>query len=492
MGNGPFDTYIIARMVPKTKIVCTLGPASQSPEVLDALVAAGMDVARVNFSHGTPESNRRLIRDARLAAQRAGRNLAILQDLAGPKIRIGELPAEGVRLAAGDHVRLAADGGFDPRGPVLPLPHPRVLAEVPEGALLRLDDGRLELVVERRTGEGLDCRVVSGGLLESRKGVSFPGLSLPERAPTAKDLADLAVGLEEGVDFAALSFVQDGEDLRALARAAGGAPVKLVAKLERGVALDNLADILEASDAVMVARGDLGVETDLAMIPVHQKLIIREANRRCRPVITATQMLESMMRQPLPTRAEVTDVANAIYDGTDAVMLSGETAVGQRPVETLVMMRRIADAVEANLGVDRGWLPSQSEASGPAEAVAQAAWATAERLGARLILAQTLTGRTARLISRYRPRTPVVAVTPRESTRRCLALVWGIHALCLPGLERDFQQTTSRARRLLAEQGLARDGDLLVVLAGMPAGGHTNVLKVEELGAATATATATP
>jgi len=242
-------------MIPKTKIVCTLGPASQSPETLAALVAAGMDVARVNFSHGTPESNRRLIREARLAGLRAGRNLAILQDLSGPKIRIGELPAEGVRLSAGESVRLAAD--FDPRGPVLPLPHPAVLAEVPEGARLLLDDGRLELLVERRTGEGLECRVVTGGLLESRKGVSFPGLSLSERAPTSKDLADLALGLEEEVDFAALSFVQDGQDMLALARAAGSSPVKLVAKLERGVALDNLSSILENSDAVMVARGDL-------------------------------------------------------------------------------------------------------------------------------------------------------------------------------------------------------------------------------------------
>jgi pyruvate kinase len=485
MGKIPASTYNIARMMPKTKIVCTLGPASQSPETLAALVEAGMDVARVNFSHGTPESSRRLIREARLAGQQAGRNLAILQDLAGPKIRIGELPGEGIQLAPGELVRLAPDSGFDPRGPVLPLPHPGVLAEVPEGARLRLDDGKLELLVERRSGEGLECRVVTGGRLESRKGVSFPGLRLSERAPTAKDLADLALGLEEEVDFVALSFVQDGEDLRALARAAGGAPVQLVAKLERGVALDNLADILENSDAVMVARGDLGVETDLAMIPVHQKLIIREANRWGKPVITATQMLESMMRQPLPSRAEVTDVANAIYDGTDAVMLSGETAVGQHPVETLAMMRRIADAVEANLGLDRGWLPSETEADGPAEAVARAACGTAERLDARLILAQTLTGRTARLISRYRPRTPVVAVTPRETTRRSLALVWGVHALCLASIERDFQVTTSRAKRLLAERGLARAGDLLVVLAGMPAGGHTNVLKVEELGAAT-------
>jgi pyruvate kinase len=227
------------------------------------------------------------------------------------------------------------------------------------------------------------------------------------------------------------------------------------------------------------------VETDLAMIPVHQKLIIREANRRGRPVITATQMLESMMHQMLPSRAEVTDVANAIYDGTDAVMLSGETAVGQRPVETLAMMRRIADAVEANLGLDRGWLPSETEAAGPAEAVARAACGTAERLEARLILAQTLTGRTARLISRYRPRTPVVAVTPRETTRRSLAVVWGVHALFLASIEKDFQVTTSRAKQLLIESGLARAGDLLVVLAGMPAGGQTNVLKVEELGAAT-------
>jgi pyruvate kinase len=485
MGNRPGNTYNIARMFSKIKIVCTLGPASQSPEVLDALVAAGMDVARVNFSHGTPESNRLLIRGARRAARKAGRNLAVLQDLAGPKIRIGELPPEGVALSAGQSVRLAA--AWDPRGPTLPLPHPAVLAEVPEGALLRLDDGRLELTVERRSGDGLECRVVSGGLLLSRKGVSLPGLRLSERAPTARDLADLALGLEEEVDYAALSFVQDAEDLRALARAAGGSQVRLVAKLERGVALDNLSGILETCDAVMVARGDLGLETDLAMIPVHQKLIIREANRRGRPVITATQMLESMMRQPLPSRAEVSDVANAIYDGTDAVMLSGETAVGQRPVETLAMMRRIADAVEANLGIDRGGLPVETEAEDPAEAVARAACAAAERLGARLILAQTLTGRTARLISRYRPRTPLVAVTPRESTRRSLALVWGVRALCLPGLQEDFQATTARAGKLLAEEGLARPGDLLVVLAGLPAGGHTNLLKVERLGGGEAT-----
>ena len=484
MGNGPAITYNITRMIRKTKFVCTLGPACESPQQLDALVAAGMDVARVNFSHGTPESNRRLIREARLAAGRAGRNLALLQDLAGPKIRIGELPGEGIQLAAGQIVRLEAGADFDPRGPVVPLPHPRVLAEVPEGARLRLDDGKIELAVERRTGEGLECRVLTGGLLQSRKGVSFPGLRLSERAPTAKDLSDLALGLEEEVDFVALSFVQDGEDLRSLRRAAGSATVQLVAKLERGVALDNLADILENSDAVMVARGDLGVETDLAMVPVHQKLIIREANRRGKPVITATQMLESMMRQPLPSRAEVSDVANAIYDGSDAVMLSGETAVGERPVETLTMMRRIADAVEANLGMDRGWMPAETEADGPAEAVARAACGTAERLKARLILAQTLTGRSARLISRYRPRAPIVAVTPRESTRRSLALLWGVHALCLPSLQEDFQVTTTLAKRLLAEQGLARAGDLLVVLAGMPAGGHTNVLKLEEIGTA--------
>jgi len=373
MGNSLANHYTIARMGAKTKIVCTLGPACSTPEALRALVEAGMDAARVNFSHGTPESNRRLIREARRAAERAGRNLGILQDLSGPKIRIGELPEEGVELTAGQTVRLAAEGGFSPHGPVLPLPYPRLLAELPEGGRIRLDDGRLELVVQRRLGDLLECRVVTGGRLGSHKGVNFPGLRLSERAPTPKDLADLALGLEEGVDFVALSFVQGGEDLRELRRAAGGAAVQLIAKVERGVALDNLAGIMEASDGVMMARGDLGVETDLAMIPVHQKLIIREANRRGIPVITATQMLESMMRQPLPTRAEVTDVANAIYDGSDAVMLSGETAVGERPVETLVMMRRIADAVEANLGLDRGWLPADGGEDSPAEAVARAA-----------------------------------------------------------------------------------------------------------------------
>jgi pyruvate kinase len=279
--------------------------------------------------------------------------------------------------------------GFDPRGLVLPLPFPRLLEEVPEGARIRLDDGKLELAVERRSGDALECRVLAGGRLHSRKGMSFPGLRLSERAPTSKDLADLALGLEEGVDFVALSFVQDAEDLRALRRAAGGAAVQLVAKLERGIALENLSDILENSDAVMVARGELGVEADLAMMPVHQKLIIRQANRLGKPVITTTQMLESMMRQLLPSRAEVTDVANAIYDGSDAVMLSGETAVGPRPVETLAMMRRIADAVEANLGLDRGWVPAEWGEDSAAEAVARAACRSADHLNARLILAQT-------------------------------------------------------------------------------------------------------
>ncbi|MBN2552517.1 MAG: pyruvate kinase, partial [Spirochaetales bacterium] len=404
----------------KTKIICTVGPASSSAEVLRALVDAGMDVARINFSHGSPDSNGALIKAIQKLREQTGRNVGILQDLGGPKIRVGPLPMEGVPLPEGDTVALAPAYENYEEGKPIPVDYPALVEDVPEGARLLLDDGMLELRVERNNGELLQCRVLHGGRLYSHKGVNFPDLILSLGAPTAKDLEDLQVGLDLGVDFVALSFVQTADDLQTLRDAIGeseSAP-GVIAKLERALALQNLDSIIAASDGIMVARGDLGIEADISMIPVYQKTSIRRANLEGVPVITATQMLDSMIRNPLPTRAEVTDVANAIYDGSDAIMLSGETAVGAYPVQAARMMRQIADHVEENLGLDRGWVRAEEQEGSYSTqlAVAHSVCQTAERVGACCIVAQTISGATARSISMYRPCTPVVAITPKRST----------------------------------------------------------------------------
>jgi pyruvate kinase len=474
----------------KTKIVCTIGPASCSPERLRALAEAGMDVARVNFSHGSREENGEIIAAVQRLRRELGRNIAVLQDLGGPKIRVGAMPAEGLILADGARLCLCpAEAGRSPAADQVPVGYGALLEDIPPGARVLLDDGLLELEVQRRLPDCLECRVLHGGRLYSHKGVSFPGVVLSLRAPTSKDVEDARFGVEHGVDFLALSFVQSADDLVRLREALPPADERvpaLIAKLERGAALQNLESILEASDGVMVARGDLGVETDLAMIPIYQKTIIRQANIRGRPTITATQMLDSMIRNPTPTRAEVTDVANAIYDGSDAVMLSGETAVGAYPVEAVRMMRRIADHVEENLGLDRGWVrPEQETGADPKEtAVALSVCQTADRLGARCILAQTISGTTARLIARHRPATPIVAVTPLESTYHQLSLVWGVHGVLLPRFEDDFLQTTQEAEPLLRARGYIAEGDLMVVSAGIPAAqrGGTNVMKLQVVG----------
>jgi pyruvate kinase len=474
----------------KTKIVCTIGPASADPKVLRALVEGGMDVARINFSHGNQESNGALIQAIKELREQTGRNVGILQDLGGPKIRVGQMPIEGLSLAEGDKVSLqpCSGSGNYTEGQPIPVYYSALLQDVPEGAKVLLDDGLLELKVERIGGDVLHCRILHGGRLYSHKGVNFPDLILSLGAPTEKDLIDLRFGLEQGVDFVALSFVQTATDLDAVREIVGqeeSAPC-VIAKLERGSALQNLDSIIAASDGIMVARGDLGIEADISMIPVYQKTAIRKANLVGIPVITATQMLDSMIRNSLPTRAEVTDVANAIYDGSDAIMLSGETAIGAYPIEALCMMRRIADHVEENLGLDRGWVRAEEQESSYSTqlAVAHSVCQTAERLGARCIVAQTISGTTARLIAMYRPSTPVVAITPRESTFHHLSMVWGIEALLIPKFETDFLRTTAASDRILMQRGFAKKGDLVVISAGIPAAqrGGTNVMKLHTVG----------
>lgn len=473
-------------MTKKTKIVCTIGPASSSPELLRALAEAGMDVARINFSHGTHDSNTKIIKTIKDLREKTGKNLGILQDLGGPKIRVGHLPEEGVSLPEGDTIRLRSEMEhcIYKNGEPIPINYPALLQDVPEGSRVLLDDGLLELKVESHRGGCLQCRVLHGGRLYSHKGVNFPDLILSLGAPTEKDLKDLRLGLSQGVDFVAQSFVQTAADLEAvreIVEKSKSAP-GVIAKLERGSALQNLDSIIAASDGIMVARGDLGIEADISMIPVYQKIAIRKANLIGVPVITATQMLDSMIRNPLPTRAEVTDVANAIYDGSDAIMLSGETAVGAYPVDSVRMMRRIADHVEENLGLDRGWVRAEEQQSvySTQLAVAHSVCQTAERLGARCIVAQTISGTTARLISMYRPRTPILALTPEATTFHQLSLVWGIESLLIPKFEQDFLKTTAAGDQILIERGYARKGDLVVISAGIPAAksGGTNVMKL--------------
>ncbi len=469
-----------------------------------------MDVARINFSHGSHESNGKIIARVKRLREETGRNIGILQDLGGPKIRVGRLPQEGIPLRKGGMVTLVPDGGEQPGedrsrggqppgkepegaqpaadGAPIPVRYPALLEDVSVGTKVLLDDGLLEIRVVERTGSALLCRVLHGGRLSSYKGVNFPDLMLSQGAPTEKDLRDLEFGLRQGVDFVALSFVQTAADVDAVRQAVQRAKsaAAVIAKLERGAALQNLDSILAVSDGIMVARGDLGNEADISMIPLYHKTAIRKANLLGVPAITATQMLDSMIRNPLPTRAEVTDVANAIYDGSDAIMLSGETAVGAYPVESVHMMRRIADHVEENLGLDRGWVREEEQESSYSTqlAVAHSVCQTAERLHARCIVAQTISGATARLISMYRPRTPIVAITPEEATFHQLSLVWGVYALLIPQFEKDFLKTAAVGDELLISEGLVQDGDLVVISAGIPAArsGGTNVMKLHRVG----------
>jgi pyruvate kinase len=477
-------------MPEKTKIIATIGPASSSPSLLASLAGAGLNVARLNFSHGTHDDHARVIREIRSLRAETGKNIGLLQDLSGPKIRVGTLPAGGIRLGKGEQLRLIPGGVYEDEPPPvrIPVAYPRLLADVPADARILLDDGLIELRVERADAGSLLCRVVNGGLLSSHKGANFPDLILSAGAPTDKDLEDLRFGIREGVDFIALSFVQDPGDILKVKDEidAAGASIPVIAKLERGAALKNLEGILDACDGVMVARGDLGIETDLSSIPIQQKLILRRANLKGKFSITATQMLDSMIRNPLPTRAEVSDVANAIYDGSDAIMLSGETAIGAYPLEAVAMMRKIATQVEANLDFGRSWLRAEStDACYSTEmTVADAVCHAAQHLRARCIVAHTLSGQTARLISMFRPATPILAVTPRESTCRRLSAIWGVEAVLLPEMMDDFLVTVRKGDELLMSRGLVRQGDLVVISAGIPASrqGGTNLMKLHTVG----------
>lgn len=470
----------------RTKIVCTLGPAVDEPDALRALVEAGMDVARLNFSHGTYDEHQARFETLQQVARQSGRCLAVLQDLCGPKIRVGNV-APGTRLHQDARFVLTTrDVPGDENAVQLPIPE--MVAAARPGDRLLLDDGLLELAVVEKTSDTLVTRVITGGTLGSKKGISAPGVRLDIEAVTPKDERDVAFGLSLGVDYVALSFVRraaDVERLRQVMRDAAGRTVPIIVKIEKFEAVENLDEILEVADGAMVARGDLGVEMPIEDIPVVQKRIIRACNRRGKPVITATQMLDSMIRNPRPTRAEVTDIANAVLDGTDALMLSGETAVGAYPVECVALMGRVARKIEAEIPYAR-LLEEKHALHGTesvTDAIGEAVATIAHDQNARAILCSTTSGQTARTVSKFKPRAPILAATTRADTFRAMALLWGVYPMLVP-FPRDTDQMIAQTIEAARARGDVANGDLVVITAGTPLGvpGSTNLIKVHTIG----------
>ncbi len=463
----------------RTKIVCTLGPACDAPDVLRDMVRAGMDVARINFSHGDYDSHARRIADVRRIAQEEGRTLAILCDLQGPKLRVGNIAGGAAELPPGSTVTLTTRN-VPGNSQQVNLPHPDLVADVQPGQRLLLDDGALELLVESKSDTDLVCRTIVGGQLGSHKGISAPGASLSLSSLTDKDRTDAAFAVAQQADYVALSFVRRASDVLELRDliASHNAHIPIVAKIEKAEALAVFDDILAVTDAVMVARGDLGVETPAEQVPIHQKSILRACNRTGKPAITATQMLQSMMDNPRPTRAEASDVANAVFDGTDAVMLSGETATGRYPVEAVRMMDKVTTMAEEHLDCEE-WMRHVGAGESPSEAIARATVEIAVELEASAIITSTMSGHTARLVARYRPCMPVLAVTPDPVVCRQQVLVWGVTPLQVPeyaSTDEMIEYTTRAAR----ESSLVKPGERVVITAGIPAGGEgqTNMLKV--------------
>jgi pyruvate kinase len=465
----------------KTKIVCTIGPASEPSQIIEAMIRAGMNVARLNFSHGTQEEHLRKIKTIRQIADRLKEPVAILQDLSGPKIRVGKVKEGGVELRRGEGFSLTNREimGDEKRVSVT---YPSLPDEVKPGDTILLSDGTIELQVLGNSGQDIQCRVVVGGVLTSHKGINFPTRSILASAFTEKDRQDLLFGIQHGVDLIGLSYVKEAADIGEVKRMLEkeSADIPVIAKIERKEALEHIDEILLASDGIMVARGDLGMETPLERIPNVQKMLIRKANGLGKPVITATQMLRSMVDHTRPTRAEVTDVVNAIYDGTDAVMLSEETASGQFPVEAVQMMAKIAQAAEEEFPFDQ-FLKRETEGrTNLPQAISHAASLLAEEVDAVAIVTPTESGSTTRWVSKLRPRQPILALSRHLFTIRRLNLCWGVY----PVLVSDWKDTDDmleRAKRMPKELGIASTGDKIVIIAGVPISipGTTNLIKVE-------------
>ncbi|MBE9010382.1 pyruvate kinase [Pseudanabaenaceae cyanobacterium LEGE 13415] len=463
----------------RTKIVATIGPATSSPDVLRELIEAGATTLRLNFSHGTHDDHLRSIRLIRQVSFELNQPVAILQDLQGPKIRLGRFENGSIILNKGDRFTLTSRivPGTQTESSVT---YDLLSEEVPQGATILLDDGRVEMKVEEvdQATKSLHCRVIVGGPLSNNKGVNFPGVYLSIKALTDKDRKDLVFGLDQGVDWVALSFVRNPQDVLEIKEliSSAGKSVPVIVKIEKHEAIEQMEAILSISDGVMVARGDLGVELPAEDVPILQKRLIKTANRLGIPVITATQMLDSMVHSPRPTRAEISDVANAILDGTDAVMLSNETAVGKYPIEAVSQMASIAVRIEQ----EHAKQPLENSGRSIPNAISQAVGNIAVQLDAAAIMSLTKTGSTARNVSKFRPRTPILAITPHVDVARQLQLVWGVKPLLVLDLP-STGQTFQAALNVAQEKGLVSEGDLVVLTAGTLQGvaGSTDLIKVE-------------
>lgn len=449
-----------------TKIVATLGPASNTPEVLRQLIRAGMDVARLNFSHGSYSEHAQTIANLRRISEELDTPVTLLQDLQGPKVRVGQLSGGELRLEPGAPVALLPESEYRKMPGTIPIDYPHAAEEAQPGMRVLLADGLMELEVVEIALPALKCRVLEGGVLKSRKGVNFPNLDLRLPSLTDKDRQDLEFGISQNVDWVSLSFVRSAGDVRILKNMleAHGVRKPVIAKIEKPQAVDHLEEILDTADGIMVARGDLGVEMNPEKVPLLQKRIIELCNRRGLPVITATQMLESMIHEPRPTRAEASDVANAIIDGTDAVMLSGETAVGEHPIKAVEMMVRIAREVESRIEF-KSYPPSERTDT---QALSEAANAIAKTIDLRCIVVLTTSGHTARFAAAERPRVPVIALTHDPSVYHVLNLFWGIRPLMVQAKPDSFEGLLDLAESTLAARHLAGAGDKILLLGGMP------------------------
>lgn len=464
----------------KTKIVCTIGPSTESADKLEALVDAGMNVMRLNFSHGDFEEQQKRVDNLKLAMQKTGKTVAILQDLCGPKIRIGTFKDKMIELKAGEQFILTTD---DVEGDVtkVHVNYPELPKEVKKGTVILLQDGSKKLEVLEVKGNNIVTKVIAGGHLSDRRGVNVPGANLSISALTDKDKADVEFGIKNKVDFVALSFVRKADDIRQLRKILDekGSKAAIVAKIETPEALQDIDAILAETDAIMIARGDLSIEIPAEEVPLAQKVLIHKCNELGKPVITATQMMESMIENPTPTRAEISDVANAIIDGTDAIMLSEETALGQYPIEAVKEMSKIALRIEKEV-FTRDTIAEYDESHGTTDVVSQSAVRMAHKVDAKLIVALTRSGRTAKMVARYRPTERILALTDAPENANKLMLSFG----CYPMVANTFNsvdEIMETVRKVTLENDLVKKGDKVIVVAGMPFGAssETNFVMVE-------------
>jgi len=470
----------------RTTIIATLGPASSGDEVLEQLIREGVDIFRLNFSHGDHEGHRKVVEKIRAGEKKYGRHVGILMDLQGPKIRVGRMPSEGVTLEAGNSVSIITRD-IEGDSKTIPTTYEALVDDVNVGDLVLLNDGWIELKVTGKGSGKIDCQVEAGGWLGSYKGINLPGVPVSAPSLTEKDIEDLEFGLGLDVDFVAMSFVRGAEDMKKLKNRIRDRDrdVHVVAKIERPEAVRDIDAILEETDIVMIARGDLGVEMPPEKVPEIQKSIIEKANLRGRGVITATQMLESMISSPRPTRAEASDVANAVYDGTGSVMLSGETAVGSYPVQTVKMMSRIVEEAETRLTARPMMEPSAylKNAAGFSGAVAHSAARAARELGAKAIVTFTQSGTTASLVSKYRPACPIIGATMRLEVARRMSLYWGVVSVLFDRVS-SAESLVGDVDDKLLETDLVKKGDIIVITSGVPVGieGTTNFMKIHRMG----------